>query len=243
VPRTGRYIVAIQNGSATLTPTIRRPRANHGRRVGGCDPTTAPSIPSGVLQVGHTRFCGATGGDQLWRLALRRGDTLELQAQVWNDGGEQASVYPPDARSVSAKPLCSGYVTNGPGPLPSRLACRIHHSGGYLIGFHSAGVFFTPLAVHPTRLTLRVPASVHAGARLTARIHIASNAAKPAGTCFLDRRSGGRWHQLGHTTAKAGGCTIHVVLAHRGTARLRARFRGSRGWASSTSAPRNVTVT
>ena len=231
VPAAGRYLL-VTSGAGSFTPTVKSVPAEAGRVAGACDPANAAIAPDRVTQYADTVLCEPSGTTQYWRVDLFRGDTLNVNISPFG-GSIFVHLYGPSLGSLG-NPLCgNGYSS------PTTLSCPIRRSGRYVLEAEHAGSF-TPQVEHPT--STRVTAVAKGGRAVLVTAVIRSSAAHPTGTCFIEEASGSKWSTAARVKTTTGACSARVLLSHPGPIRLRVRFKGARGWASSISKPITVTV-
>jgi hypothetical protein len=91
-------------------------------------------------------------------------------------------------------------------------------------------------------VAVTAPRFVKGGGAIAIRAVIRSDAPNPAGTCTVQERSGSRWAAVARARPRKGVCRASVPAKRAGTVTLRVRFKGAKGWASSTSRPVKVVV-
>jgi hypothetical protein len=239
IPATGRYVL-VTYGAGSFTPKVTSVPAQNGRVPGACDPTNAPAAVDRVTQYANARVCAPSGRSQYWRVDLQRGDSLTVNSrQIASSGNAEPfdfRVYGPNSGSLG-KPLCQN---TGLGPAFS-VSCPIRASGRYVLEAANSGSF-TPLVVRPTKVGVTAPRFVKGGGAIVIRAVIRSDAPNPAGTCTVQERSGSRWAAVARARPRKGVCRASVPAKRAGTVTLRVRFKGAKGWASSTSRPVKVVV-
>ena len=239
IPATGRYVL-VTSGAGLFTPKVTSVPAQNGRVPGACDPASAPVAKDRVTQYSNARVCAPSGSSQYWHIELQRGDTLNVNSrQIASSGNAE----PFDFRAYGpnpglGKPLCQN---TGLGPAYS-VTCPIRASGRYVLEAANSGSF-TPLVVRPTKIGITAPRFVKGGGAIVIRAVIRSDAPNPAGTCTVQERSGSRWAAVARTRPRKGVCRASVPAKRAGSVTLRVRFKGAKGWASSTSKPVSVVVT
>lgn len=231
----GTYLLVTQN-QGSFTPFVKSVPVQAGRVVGECDPANAPTIPSGVTQYTNTHLCASSSSSQYWKIDLRSGDMMTVNI-AWSTDVEPYgfAVYGPNIGTIGT-PLCENSTSSS-----AQVSCRVRAAGTYMLGAENQGSF-TPLVIHPTLPVLNAPNTVKAGDAITISATIRSNTPQPNGTCLVDETSGARWSPVARANTATGVCSVRLVLAHPGTVRLRVRFHGALGWASSRSKPTTVVV-
>ena len=238
IPQTGRYTIAIEGLAAALTPTVRSVPPQPGRVAGACAIATAPLLAASVTQYGHTRLCPDSDEYEFWKLRLAPHDTLALQVHAQAIGSDATvGLYSPSTQTLTGAPLCSARLY-----APVLLHCAIRHAGTYVLAFHQASFAFTALVVHPTRPVLDAPRVLKGGGALRLTTTIRSDAPHPTGTCLVDVSRGKAWSLAARVATTTGVCTVRVHVGRPGALRVRVRFHGARGWASSRSAPITIHV-
>jgi hypothetical protein len=239
IPATGRYAL-VTYGAGSFTPMVTSVPPQSGRVPGACDPVNAPVAADRVTQYANGRVCSPSGSSQYWRIDLQRGDTLGVNSrQIASSGNAEPfdlRVYGPNPGALG-KPLCAN---TGLGPTYG-FTCPIRASGRYVLQASNSGSF-TPLVVRPTKVGITAPSFVKGGGAIVVRAVIRSDAPNPAGTCTVQERSGARWAAVAHARPRRGVCRASVPARRAGTVTLRVRFKGAKGWASSTSRPVKVVV-
>jgi hypothetical protein len=239
IPASGRYVL-VSYGAGSFTPMVTSVEGQNVRVPGACDPGNAPAAADRVTQYVNGRVCSPSGSAQYWRIDLKRGDTLNVNSrQIVSSGNSEPfdlRVYGPNPGALG-NPLCQN---TGVGPTFG-FSCPIRASGRFVLEAANSGAF-TPAVTHPTKVDLTVPALVKGGGAIPIRALIVSNAPNPSGTCAVQEQSGSRWVTVAKVRTTGGACNARVPATRRGTVRLRVRFTGRKGWASSTSKPRTVVV-
>jgi len=239
IPAGGRYLI-VTSGDVTFTPTMKAVRRQKGRVEGACDPVNTPAAESNVTQYANGMVCRPSGTTQYWSMSLHRGDTLTVNslaiASTGNAEPFDVQVYGPSPSALGSH-LCGN---TGLGPAYS-FECPILKSGRYVLAAANSGSF-TPLVTHPTHI--RRPQLVKGGgaAPLLVKASVQSDAPDPTGTCYIQEQSGHRWISVAHVRTTTGVIKRRVKAIHRGKLRLRIRFKGAKGWASSTSKPTTIRV-
>jgi hypothetical protein len=233
IPAAGRWLL-VTGGAGSFTPVTKRVHAKAGRVAGACDPANAPIAPSRVTQYVNSNLCQPSGNSQYWMVDLRRADILKVNILPFG-GSIFVHLYGPNLGSLG-NPLCGNGYSG-----PATLTCRIRRSGRYVLEARNAGSF-TPLAIHPTHVFLTAPRFVKVGRAIAVSAVIHSNASHPTGICVIQEQSSARWVGVARVHTTTGACSARVVPSHHGTVRLRVRFIGAPGWASSTSKPVSVVV-
>ena len=237
MPATGRYLI-VTEGDVTFTPTVKAVRRQKGRVEGACDPVNTPTAVSLVTQYANGRVCQPSGSTQYWAMALHRGDTLSVNDLAMPSSGNaepfDVQVYGPNPSSLGSH-LCGN---SGLGPAFS-FRCPIRTTGRYVLAAANSGSF-TPLVIHPTHVgRLRL---VKGGGALVLRTSVMSDAPHPKGTCFIQEQSGRRWVTVARVKTTTGVIKHRIKPIHSGKLRIRVRFKGAKGWASSTSKPATIEV-
>lgn len=237
IPATGRYVL-VSYGAGTFTPTDKAVKAQQGRVPGACDPVNTPTATSLVTQYANGMVCQPSGSTQYWAMTLHRGDTLSVTNLAMPSTGNSepfdVQVYGPNPSSLGSH-LCGD---SGFGPAYS-FDCPIRQTGRYVLAAANSGSF-TPLVIHPTHVGR--PVLVKGGGALAVKATVVSDAPHPTGTCFIQEQSGRRWVSVASVKTKTGVCKRRVTPIHRGKLRLRVRFKGAKGWASSVSKPVTIEV-
>jgi hypothetical protein len=236
IPAAGRYVLVTES-RGSFTPKVKSVPPQTGRVAGACDPANAPAAAPGVTQYANAKLCPATRAES-WSIGLRRGDTLRVSVVPLPNGAGAAWVQLYGSGAASqANPLCGdGYYR------PTTFTCRIPRDGRYVLTASQASGAFTPLPVHPTETDVAAPRFVKGGGAIPIRAAIRSNTAGPLGMCIVQERSGSRWAAVARARPRRGVCRASVPASRPGTVTLRVRFKGAKGWASSTSRPVKVVV-
>jgi hypothetical protein len=238
----GTYVLVTQAtlNQGSFTSVVKSVLDQAGRVAGECDPANAPTAPARITQYANTGLCASSGSSQYWKIDLRRGDTLTVNiASSSPSEAYEFAVYGPNVGTIGT-PLCQDNTTSS-----KRVSCRVRAAGTYLLGagggYQNQGSF-TPLVIHPTLPVLNATHTVKAGGAITISVTIRSNTPQPTGTCLVDEASGAAWLPVARAHTATGVCSLRLVVTPPGTVRLRVRFGGSPGWASSSSKPITVVV-
>jgi hypothetical protein len=237
IPAAGRYVLVAQGTNGSFTPSDKGVPAQTGRVAGSCDPASAPPAPSDVTEYANGELCQPSSRREYWSIDARAGDTLKTNVLPFGGFLLDFDVYGPNARTLG-KPLCGTNANS----FPFEVDCPIRRSGRYLLVTNANSGSFTPRLIHPTRTSVTAPAFVKGGGAVPIRVAIRSNTASPLGTCIVQERSGSRWAAVARVRPKSGVCHARVPANRPGTIQLRVRFKGAKGWASSTSKPIRVVV-